>query len=166
MTMVRVYPRSPRERRGPFSFPSAALLLSVIGLLGLTAGSVAGGSDVIRLSGVGGAGVQPSAHRPVGFSITGSVDGLYPGATILMSLRVSNGGRHPIVVNEISTSVSSTAPLCPASDVTVGSFSGALHVPGGKSATVAVPVSMVHSAPDACQGVTFPFSYSGTASRP
>ena len=59
-----------------------------------------------------------------------------------------------------------SASGCPAATLSVTAFSGTLLVPANGTATQALPVSMSPTAVDACQDVTFPLDYSGTAVKP
>jgi hypothetical protein len=48
----------------------------------------------------------------------------------------------------------------------VSSFSGHLVVAAKKKAKATVQVTMVHTAPNGCQGAVFPFHYTGTGTIP
>lgn len=131
------------------------------------------GSETVPLDGTGTAFVgsghlAPASTSPGGsgrFSISGSVAGLYPGASLPLALTVSNPEPFTLVVTSITTSVGSHAAACPASDANVTSFAGALAVPAHAEAQVVVTATLLHVAPDACQGATFAFSYSGLATK-
>jgi hypothetical protein len=110
---------------------------------------------------------RPHGHgKPSGaFRIGGSVGGLYPGLAARLVLTVVNPQRYAIVVKSITTGVGTPKAGCGASNLTVGAFSGRLPVSARSSAEVSVRVTLVHSAPDACQGAVFPLQYSGLARR-
>jgi hypothetical protein len=100
------------------------------------------------------------------FSITGSMTGLYPGETAPLSLTVHNSEHFAITVTSISTDVGAPGGGCAAANLTVGQFVGALPVAATGSAHVSVPITLVHAAPDACQGAVFPLTYTGQGRKP
>jgi hypothetical protein len=124
----------------------------------------------VVLSGTGAAGapsqpVTAVAATAGSFPISGDIAGLYPGAQLPLVLTVHNPQHFAIVVTTLSVSVGDAAPGCTAANLTATSFSGQLQVPALGAAAVSVHVTMVHSAPNACQGVVFPLHYSGLASK-
>lgn len=151
-------------------------------VLGLIAGVVlaailqprlgAGHPAVINFIGAGAAEVSPSPSSEVAsdqtgrFGISGSVTGLYPGASMPLVLTVSNHQEFTIVVTSITTSVGSPNPACASANLTVTQFIGDLSVPAKGTSNVAVTVTLTHAAPDACQGAVFPLQYIGTAVKP
>jgi hypothetical protein len=139
-----------------------------------SAGSRAGAEHAL-LAGYGTSGAAPSpgaAHAASGvagpsqtgsFSIAGNVVGLYPGSHLPLVLTISNPQTFAITVTSISTVVSRAAIGCGAANVKVTAFSGQLVVKAGKHAKTTVHADMIHSAPNTCQGASFPFRYSGIA---
>jgi hypothetical protein len=97
------------------------------------------------------------------FSISGRVSGLYPGAVLPLTLTVTNSRSFPIDVTSISAAVGAPGGGCAASNLMVTSFSGQLLVPGQGTRHAVLHVTLRHAAPNPCQGVVFPLSYSGTA---
>ena len=158
-------PRHPvfRSRTGLAVWALLGTALAVV----LASVGVAGGSGRILLSGSGRAAVGDSAHpaRRAGtsgrFTISGSMAGLFPGASLPLVLTVANPEPYKIVVTSITTTVGSPTTQCPGTLVTVTPFSGKQSVPAHGSVHVTVMASLAHAAPNACQGVTFPFVYSG-----
>lgn len=132
----------------------------------------AGHPGVISVIGAGAASVAPSPNTvPPGhedrFSISGGVNGLYPGASLPLVLTITNPAAFPIVVTSVSTSVGSPAATgCASTNLTVTQFSGRLSVPARSAATLTLTATLSHAAPDACQGAVFPLTYSGTAVKP
>ena len=148
-----------------------AALLVTAGAGALASVGVAGGSATFPLAGFGDAfGGSVHAGPPAAsggrFAITGNVAGLFPGASLPLVLTVANPEPFPMLVTSISTTVSSPSSQCPGSLVVVTPFSGAHAVPAHGSSQVTVTASLAHAAPNACQGVTFPFHYSGLAQKP
>jgi hypothetical protein len=172
--------QSSGRRRRRFThglgWTTPCLLLLLAGLSGSSASSDR--LSQIRLVGYGGVGAYPQAApgdtgsvpvaaghaSKMSLSITGSVVGLYPGATLPLVLTVTNTKAQAIKVTSIATAVGKASKLCGAYNVHVTTFSGKLLVPAGAKATTTVEVLMVHAATNACQGAVFPFRYHGLAS--
>ena len=162
---------SPRGRaliRHAVAVLAAGAVLLAVAQVRLGAGAPGG----IALVGAGAAAVSDPGAAPLmtgsssRFSISGNVAGLYPGASLLLVLTISNPQQFAIVVNSITTSVGSPSASCSAANLSVSSFLGSLAVPAQGTATVTVTATMPHSAPNACQGAVFPLQYSGTAVKP
>ena len=140
----------------------------------LTTGSLDGSGDRLFGSGIAGAAVgRGSSHEPLAagptprsFLITGSVAGLYPGVTLPLVLTVRNPQHFKITVLLIKTTVATPSAGCAASNLAVGSFWGHLVVPSTSAASTSVHVTMMHSAPDACQGRVFVLHFAGVAVEP
>jgi hypothetical protein len=97
------------------------------------------------------------------FSIAGSVGDLFPGKTLPLVLVISNPAKVPITVTSIATTVGAASVHCGAPLVKVTKFSGDLAVKADKTRDITVHVHLDLSAPNACQGALFPFTYSGLA---
>jgi hypothetical protein len=110
-----------------------------------------------------------------GFSISGSVNGLYPGNTVQLHLTVSSALNQDMNVNSLSAVFSMVvkAPQAPAGTctpaLTIGSWTGTtFRLPKNTLSEPApgyIPVTLAKSASDACQGATFDFTYSGSGSQ-
>jgi len=111
-------------------------------------------------------GRRVQAGRTGTFKIAGRVTGLYPGATRPLALTVHNPQAFPIIVTFIATSVESAGASCPASDLSVSSFSGQLPVPAFGSAKTSVAATLLVGATDGCIGSSFPLVYDGLARKP
>jgi hypothetical protein len=107
------------------------------------------------------AGMEDMTALP--FSISGRVGGLFPGKVVSLTLKASNPNGAPIKVTSIKTRVGSPSSHCLAASVRVTPFSGSRFVGAHGSTKIVVKVSMGHGAPNACEGRTFPFHYSGLA---
>ena len=107
------------------------------------------------------------------FTIGGTANGLYPGGTVHLQLKVTNALNQDMTVTALSATLGSItkavdAPAGTCSPtVTIGSWTGtSFTLPANTTnmnATGYLPVSIAHNAPDACQGATFNLNYSGTA---
>ncbi len=157
-----------RSRRGT-SIVRGAAFGALLTSAALTAAVLAPDATATALVGGGTSGAQAQA-RALGmgihsFSIAGSVGSLFPGDTTVLKLKVSNPETVAIDVTSITTTVGDASVGCAAANVTVTAFSGDLVVPAGMVRKATVLVTMVHSAPDACQGAVFPFTYHGLATK-
>jgi hypothetical protein len=125
-----------------------------------------------QLVGAGASQTTPGQSRVNGsdkrdFTISGQVDGLYPGARRGLVLTVANPNNFVISVQTLTVTVRApSASGCPASTLSVAPFSGSLLVPANGTAARSVLVTMSPTAVNACQDVTFPLVYSGTAVKP
>jgi hypothetical protein len=135
-------------------------------LLALCAATLLDGrADAAVLHGYGHSGPAEAKDPHGTFRISGSVGGLYPGDTEKLVLTVTNPEAYAIVVDNISTKVSTPAPACGSSYLAVAPFSGHLHVAAHGSATVSVPATLAHAAPNACQGEVFPLQYTSSGKK-
>jgi hypothetical protein len=105
----------------------------------------------------------PGTHGT--FRITGSVAGLYPGSKRALVLTVTNPQAFAVVVTGITTTVSSARAACSASNLSIGVFSGQLHLPPRGSAMVSVNASLRQTTTDACIGTAFNLAYRGLARK-
>jgi hypothetical protein len=108
----------------------------------------------------GGTGHDPAAQP---FLVSGDVDGLAPGVTRTLSLELSNPNDGAISVQSLTVAVGDGRDGCPGANVGVGPWTGPVFVPRGGTAEVSLPVTMLASAPGACQGSTFSLTYGGSA---
>jgi hypothetical protein len=100
------------------------------------------------------------------FTIAGKVSGLFPGKTLPLVLTLGNPNKLTITVTTVTTAVENATSTCVATNVSVTGFSGHLAIPAGKTRTVTAKVTMKTSAPNSCEGKSFPFHYTGSATEP
>ncbi len=105
------------------------------------------------------------------FTISGHLEDIAPGATSTLQLTVAHEHRFAIIVRTVDVTVGAPtgglaggAP-CVAEHLTVANFVGSKLLAERSSGMIEVDVTMSPEAPDACQGATFPLSYTGTAIR-
>ena len=98
------------------------------------------------------------------FSLSGNVDGLYPGAALPLRVTVTNPDAFDIDVTNIDVTVSGTN-RCSAHNVVVAPFSGSVRI--AKRATAVVPLTVTFSstAPNECQGESFGLHYTAIAQK-
>jgi hypothetical protein len=107
---------------------------------------------------------------PKSFGLSGTITGLYPGATLNLPVLVTNQNNQDIKVNQIQISVIGTdksgcAPS--ASNLIPTNYTGpGFNVPRNSSQTIQLPITMPHGAANACQGATFTLKYTGKAVKP
>jgi hypothetical protein len=110
------------------------------------------------------------------FVISGNVDGLYPGGSATLKLRVRNPLDKSISVSTVTIIGVPTRSGCPASNLAAGSglaplnslytitLSPPLVITSGQTVDgPQVPITLLKAAPDACQNATFLLLYGGTA---
>lgn len=117
--------------------------------------------------------VEPSSNNgncAGTFTVTvGSVGGLTPTRTVAVPVTWSNPNNFDILVDGYTVSIPSTSrSTCPGSSVQVAgkvTLTGAsrVTVPGRKSASTTLAVTMAAAAPEACQGVRYVVSVTATA---
>lgn len=135
----------------------------------------AGGSGVSSGGGPP-AGVPPgppddTPAQPQTFELRGDLAEVYPGFDGTLTVTLTNPHRFAIVVNSIEVAVGPPTGVavgdgpCLASHLEVDEFSGDREVGRLGTAIQGLDARMSSDAPDACQGASFPLSYSGTATR-
>jgi hypothetical protein len=95
--------------------------------------------------------------------MTGSATGLYPGGSLPLIVTVSNPQPFAIDVTSVDVTVEDASADCPASYVRAQPFTGTKIVRRSADADLTLSVEMLTTAPDACQGATFPLKLTGTA---
>jgi hypothetical protein len=146
----------------------AAVWMAALAALALLSSGPA--SDGGHLFGYGAypvSGARPAAGESAVFYISGGVSDFYPGQTQNLVLTVTNPQGFGITVTTLSIwvnaptgSTCATSYLSAPSSVTVN-----LQIPAGGAVQTTVPVTLLMSAPDACQGAAFALVYGGTAVR-
>jgi len=97
------------------------------------------------------------------FVVSGDVNGLAPGVTRPLQLRLGNPNGADIAVQSLQVTVGDSGAGCGGDALHVGPFSGPVLVPGHGEAQISLPVTMAGSASSTCQGATFPLTYGGSA---
>lgn len=101
------------------------------------------------------------------FRIAGKLKGLYPGKRKIMTIKVKNPNRFPIVVKEMRVVVKrSNKPGCGPKWLKARKrFRISLLVPARARAFASLPVKMKRTAPGACQGARWRLRFRGGAVR-
>ena len=106
---------------------------------------------------------DPPANGRHVFLLTGQVENLRPGAAQPMVVTVRNPNNSPIRVTSVALHATAASATCPASSLDLPTWTGSLLVAKRGTATVTVDVGLKPGAPSACQGATWPVTYSGSA---
>ena len=122
----------------------AASLLTLVGLLAAVPAS-GGGQGASR------------------FRLSGSVDGLYPGAKRFMSVKIRNPYRRPIRVVSVSAQVGRGKRFCSGANLHVRPFRGRLVIPRRQTRSVPLRVEMPLTAAPECDGARFPLVFRARA---
>ena len=102
-------------------------------------------------------------HSSRAFRVSGRVKGLHPGARVRMRAKIQNTSRSAIIVTSIVVKVGNPSNRCRGTNVHIKPFRGGAHVGAGQMSSVRLRVRMRRSAPDACQDVRFPLTFSAKA---
>lgn len=118
------------------------------------------------LAGVGlipmGAGASVPAQQS--FTVTGEVDGLFPGSSAALPVLITNPQAFAIHVTSSGVTVGDANPACPATLLTVdGATTMSGDVAPGATATIPLVIQVDRATPDACQGATWQLQFLATA---
>lgn len=143
---------------------SAAALNARINKSATRAGRPGGGTGTAGTqdNGNNGNGNGNNQDSPKSFTISGSLTGLAPGLTKPLVLTITNPNQQAITVQALTVTPLSANAGCTADKLTAGAFTP-LQVPGRSSRTTSITIRLSPAASDACKGVTWPLTYSGTA---
>ncbi|HVW34110.1 MAG TPA: hypothetical protein VHL53_16355 [Acidimicrobiia bacterium] len=117
------------------------------------------GSQIVKADGNG----AGNGNDPKSFVVSGAVEGLAPGVTRSLFVTLSNPNNSDISVQALTVAAGDGSKGCPGSNVRVGTLTAPVFVPGRGSAQVTLPITMLGTAPGACQGADFPLTYGGSA---
>lgn len=98
----------------------------------------------------------------VQFTLTTNYTGLYPDADVSVPVTVHNPLKYDLAVHTAEVHVGDASPTCTAANLEAASYSGDVVAPADGDTTIPIRMHMLASAPDACQGATFPLSFTAT----
>jgi len=98
------------------------------------------------------------------FSISGEIDGLYPGFVGTLPVVLRSESSRPLRVTQVHVRVSDAGPGCPATMLSVADTDLHLVLEPNVQTVVPVEVRMVRTAPDTCRGATFALAFTGAGS--
>ncbi len=96
------------------------------------------------------------------FTLTTAYSGLYPNADVSVPVTVHNPHGYELAVHAAGVTVGDAGPACPAANLEASSFAGDVVAPPHGDATIPIRMHMPASAPDACQGATFPLHFTAS----
>ena len=98
------------------------------------------------------------------FTLSATIVGLYPGADLDRAVTVHNPMPFAIAVRSASAVVGDASSTCPATNLHAAPFAGDVVVAAHATGTVPVRMHMAATASDACQGATFPLTFTAYGS--
>lgn len=104
-----------------------------------------------------------SAIRPA--VVHGHVSGLYPGARKQMRIVVRNPQTFPVRVTQVTARVSNASSTCRSRNVRIVRFTGSRAIAGHGRIRISLSSRMRRKAPNACQGLRFPVTFTATMVR-
>jgi hypothetical protein len=93
------------------------------------------------------------------------VSGLFPGKTLPLVLTLANPNKLAITVTTVKATVGNATASCTATYLSVTGYSGHAVIAAGKTGKVTVDVTMKTSAPNGCEGKSFPLHYTGSGTE-
>jgi hypothetical protein len=97
------------------------------------------------------------------FSISGEVEGLYPGFHGTIGAQVTNTLDVPIHVHEVSGVATDSSAGCDPATLTIATAKTSLELAPGETGRVPLEVTMRADAGDACQGASFRLHFQGSS---
>lgn len=110
-------------------------------------------------------GDKPPKGGGAHFTLSGSVDGLWPGGTMPLVVAVDNPYRFEIVLTALDVKVAAASAACPAPVLHIPPFAGEVRIPARGQTTVGLVASLDAAAPDECQGAEWGLTYTASARR-
>ena len=141
----------------------SAVVVTLCGLALVPAGlRFMANRDTTRLGGAS----HISDRRAAPFKVSGSVEGLWPGARDVIRLRITNPNSFSIRVRSLKVKAASARPGCGARWMKFPkTLELALKVRKRGRASTSYPVQLSKNAPDACQGAQWPLKFVGSAEK-
>lgn len=132
----------------------------VLAVLGAASLGIAATGAYAAWSVSGSAPVSASTASVQGLQVTaGALSGLYPGGSVNVVLSVTNPNAFPVTVTAVAFASPTAVGSCAGSHLVLSDRTGltaAVTAGGTSSITLTGAATLSTSAPDACQGVTFP----------
>jgi hypothetical protein len=100
---------------------------------------------------------------PVKFRLSGSVEGLYPGARRTMRVTVRNPFARAMRLLSVHATAGRGGRLCSGRNIAVRPFRGRLRIPARRRRVVRLLVAMEPTAAEECKRARFPVRFRGRA---
>ena len=104
------------------------------------------------------------APRPA-IGLSGHLAGLYPAVAKSFRVRIANRSRRRWVVRLVRAIPGAPNRRCPAGNLKVAPYRGALELPPHARRSVSLKAAMRPDVPDACQGARFPLTFRARVGR-
>ena len=138
-----------------------------LALVVVLASVAAASASIAGVGGGGGGDIGAPAKRGAHLRVHGTVVGLYPGARKKLHVHVRNTSPRSMQLRALRTKPSDASAACARDYLHVKRMKRSrARVPGNSRTTVNVSVRMAASAPDACQGASWPLRYRVRVKRP
>jgi hypothetical protein len=95
--------------------------------------------------------------------VAGSVEGLYPGATVPFRVRIENRRPQPVLLRSVRVRVGSAAAGCDRRLLRVPAARPRVRIRPGAARRVRLRATLSPEAVDACQGASFPLRFRARA---
>src|SRR5688500_5149322 len=99
------------------------------------------------------------------FPISGSIADLVPGDQRTLLLQVTNPNPFTVSVNQVLVTATAASADCGVANLSISPLPAPVLVGGNASGTAGIPIKLVATAPDACQGATFPLTFSAEVTK-
>jgi hypothetical protein len=99
------------------------------------------------------------------FTLSGNVDGLWPGAQRTLVVTAENPYPFDIVLTSLNVGVAAASASCPASVLHISSPAADVRIAARGRRAVELVASLDPDAPDGCQGAIWTLSYTASARR-
>ena len=93
------------------------------------------------------------------FPVSGSITDLVPGDQRTLTVQLTNENPFTVSVNQIKVTATAASAGCGVANLSISPLPAPVLVDGNASGTAGVPIMLVATAPEACQGATFPFTF-------
>jgi hypothetical protein len=106
-----------------------------------------------------------NGNSPGSFSAAGRLTGLFPGRQTQLVMSITNPNSFAIDVTSVTVTVGTPTNRtgCGAANVVATNFTGSFIIDKKATTTNSLAIQMLASAPDACQGASFPLTFGGLA---
>lgn len=94
------------------------------------------------------------------FPVSGSISDLVPGQQRDLVVLLTNPNPFTVSVNQVKVNATAASAACGVANLSISPLPAPVLVPGSSSGTAGIPVMLIASAPDSCQGATFPLTFS------
>ena len=110
---------------------------------------------------------QPSSVPGIAsrFPISGSIADLVPGDQRTLVVQLTNPNPFTVSVNQVAVTATAASAACGVANLSIQPLPAPVLVDGNATGTAGIPIKLVATAPDACQGATFPLTFSAEVTK-